>query len=212
MIRVSIVEDNLVTRNNLAKFIQLHPEEFELGAVHESAHVFLGSSIIHPGDQVHVLLLDIGLPGISGTDAIPLILEKLPDINVVMLTTYEEEDVILKSICNGACSYISKRATLDEIAAAIRVVATGGSYMSPSIAREIVTHLMGGKVSKATILSDRQREILQLLVDGKSYQHIATSLFLSVETVRTHIKKMYKTIQVNNRVEAIAKYMRGQIR
>lgn len=211
-IRVSMVEDNLVTRRNLANFLQLYPEDFELGAVHESIPMLLDSSIIHPAGQVHILLLDIGLPGMSGTDAIPLILAKLPGIHIVMLTIYEEEDVILKAICNGACSYISKKATLEEIVAAIKIVAAGGSYMSPSIAREIVNHLMGGKVSKATMLSERQREILRLLVDGKSYHTIAMELFLSVETIRTHIKRIYKAIHVNNRAEAISKYMRGLIR
>ena len=84
--------------------------------------------------------------------------------------------------------------------------------MSPSIAREIVNHLMGGRVSKATILSDRQKEILERLVDGKSYQSIAAELFISVETVRTHVKKMYKVLHVNNKTEAITQYMMGYIK
>lgn len=84
--------------------------------------------------------------------------------------------------------------------------------MSPSIAREIVNHLMGGRVSKATILSDRQKEILERLVDGKSYQNIAAELFISVETVRTHVKKMYKVLHVNNKTEAITQYMLGYIK
>jgi DNA-binding CsgD family transcriptional regulator len=84
--------------------------------------------------------------------------------------------------------------------------------MSPSVAREIVNHLMGGRVSKATILSDRQREILERLVDGKSMNTIAGELFISVETVRTHVKKMYKLLHVNNKTEAVAKYMKGQIK
>lgn len=198
-------------RDNVSKFISFH-EEFELAAICESATFFLHSSIINPSNQTHILLLDIGLPGISGLDAIPLILEKITDINIVMLTTYEEEDVILKALCAGACSYISKKASLEEIVEALRIVANGGSYMSPSIAREIVNHLMGGRVSKATILTDRQKEILEKLVDGKSYQTIASELFISVETVRTHIKKLYKVLHVNNKTEAITQYMRGHIR
>ena len=141
-----------------------------------------------------------------------MILKKLPDINIVILTTYEEEDVILKALCSGACSYISKKARLEEIVDALRIVANGGSYMSPSIAREIVNHLMGGRVSKATILTDRQKEILQKLADGKSYQAIAAELFVSVETVRSHVKKMYKVLHVNNKTEAITQYMKGYIR
>lgn len=210
-VKVSIIEDNKVIRDNVSKFIGFH-EEFELGQIHESALIFLDAYIpINPG-QTHILLLDIGLPGISGLDAIPLILKKTPDLSIVMLTTYEEEDVILKALCSGACSYISKKASLEEIVEALRIVANGGSYMSPSIAREIVNHLMGGRVSKATILTDRQKEILQRLADGKSYHTIASDLFVSVETVRSHVKKMYKVLQVNNKTEAIAQYMKGYIK
>ncbi len=210
-IKVSIIEDNKVIRESVTKFIGFH-EEFEVGAIHESADSFIHAFIPETPGQVHILLLDIGLPGISGLDAIPLIFEKIPHIDIVILTTYEEEDIILKALCTGACSYISKKARLEEIADALRIVAAGGSYMSPSIAREIVNHLMGGRVSKATMLSDRQREILEKMVDGKSYQTIANELFLSVETVRTHIKKMYRLLHVNNKTEAITQYMKGHIR
>ena len=210
-VKVSIVEDNKVIRDNVSKFIAFH-EEFELGIIKESAILFLDSLIIDTPGQTHILLLDIGLPGISGLDAIPLILKKVPYINIIMLTTYEEEDVILKALCSGACSYLSKKASLEEIVEALRIVANGGSYMSPSIAREIVNHLMGGRISKATILTERQREILEKLVDGKSYETISRELFVSVETIRTHVKKMYKVLQVNNKTEAITKYMKGEIR
>ncbi|MBK6828960.1 MAG: response regulator transcription factor [Chitinophagaceae bacterium] len=100
-IRVSIIEDNKVIRDNVSKFISFH-DDFEIAAVHGSAKTFLGSLQIG-GVQTDILLLDIGLPGISGLEAIPLILEKMPDLNIVMLTTYEEEDVIVKALCSGAC-------------------------------------------------------------------------------------------------------------
>lgn len=209
-IRVSIIEDNKVIRDNVSKFISFH-EDFAIAAVHGSAKTFLEALQIG-GLQTDILLLDIGLPGISGLEAIPLILEKMPELNIVMLTTYEEEDVIVKALCSGACSYISKKASLEEIVEALRIVAAGGSYMSPSIAREIVNHLMGGRVSKATILTERQREILEKLVDGKSYQTIASELYVSIETVRSHVKKMYKVLHVNNKTEAITQYMKGYIK
>lgn len=208
---VSIIEDNKVIRDNVSKFISFH-EEFELGAICDSVKPFLDALLPNPEKFSHILLLDIGLPGMNGIEAIPHILEKIPDINIVILTTYEEEDVILRAICAGACSYISKKASLEEIVDALRIVAAGGSYMSPSVAREIVNHLMGGRVSKATILTERQREILERLADGKSLQSIANELFISVETVRTHVKKMYKLLHVNNKTEAVAKYMRGFIK
>lgn len=208
---IHIVEDNKVIRDSVSKFISFH-EEFEMGEIAISADAFLLKTIQRPTEITQILLLDIGLPGTSGIEAIPLILDKYPDLNIVMLTTYEEEDLILKALCSGACSYISKKATLEDIVEALRIVAKGGSYMSPSIAREIVNHLMGGRVSKATILSDRQKEILERLVDGKSYHTIAAELFISVETVRTHVKKMYKVLHVNNKTEAITQYMLGYIK
>lgn len=209
--RITIVEDNKIIRDNVSKFIRFH-EEFEIAELYESATSFLEALLLNPSFKSDILLLDIGLPGISGIDAIPLILEKMPELNIVMLTTYEEEDVIVKALCKGACSYISKKTSLEEIVEALRIVVAGGSYMSPSIAREIVNHLMGGKISKATILTERQREILEKMVDGKSYHTIASELFISVETVRTHIKKMYKVLHVNNKTEAITQYMKGQIK
>lgn len=208
---IHIVEDNKVIRDSVSKFISFH-EEFAIDVVENSADSFLLKNIQHPTEITQILLLDIGLPGTSGIEAIPLILNKYPDLNIVMLTTYEEEEIILKALCSGACSYISKKSSLEEIVEALRIVAKGGSYMSPSIAREIVNHLMGGRVSKATILSDRQKEILERLVDGKSYQSIAAELFISVETVRTHVKKMYKVLHVNNKTEAITQYMMGYIK
>ena len=209
--KISIIEDNKVVRENVSKFVGFH-EEFELCQVHGSVESFLHVLNINPSLQSDILILDIGLPGLSGLEAIPLILERLPQQDIIMLTTYEEEDVILKALCSGACSYISKKASLDEIVEALRIVANGGSYMSPSIAREIVNHLMGGRVSKASILSDRQKEILEKLVDGKSYATISSELFISIETVRSHVKKLYKVLQVNNKTEAITQYMKGYIK
>ncbi|MBK9487498.1 MAG: response regulator transcription factor [Haliscomenobacter sp.] len=209
--KISIIEDNKVVRENVSKFVGFH-EEFELCQVHGSVESFLHALNINPSLQSDILILDIGLPGLSGLEAIPLILERLPHQDIIMLTTYEEEDVILKALCSGACSYISKKASLDEIVEALRIVANGGSYMSPSIAREIVNHLMGGRVSKASILSDRQKEILEKLVDGKSYATISSELFISIETVRSHVKKLYKVLQVNNKTEAITQYMKGYIK
>lgn len=209
--RIAMIEDNRIIRDNISKFLGFH-EEFEMVLNVGSAEAFFEEINTKPKPHIDILLLDIGLPGISGLDALPRLLEWSPALNIIILSTYEEEDMILKALCSGACSYISKKASLSEIVDAIRIVVNGGSYMSPSIAREIINHLMGGRVSKATILSDRQKEILEKLVDGKSYQAISEELFISVETVRTHIKKMYKLLHVNNKTEAINMYLKGQIR
>ena len=209
--KIGMIEDNKIIRDNITKFIKFH-EEFDMILTVGSVESFFRETNFNSQIHLDILLLDIGLPGMSGLDALPVLLDMMPQLNIIILSTYEEEDMILKALCSGACSYISKKASLSEIIDAIRIVVNGGSYMSPSIAREIINHLMGGRVSKATILSDRQKEILEKLVDGKSYQIISEELFISVETVRTHIKKMYKLLHVNNKTEAIAQYMKGLIK
>ncbi|WP_235296590.1 response regulator [Portibacter marinus] len=209
-VKISMIEDNNVIRKNVMKFVARH-EEFEVMEVFASMESFLHHLNVHPDFSVDILLLDIGLPGLSGIEGIPLIKEKLPNTDIIMLTTYEEEHMILKAICSGACSYLSKKSSLDEIVEAIRVVANGGSYMSPSIAREIVQYLMGGKLQKTTILTERQKEILNGLVDGKTYKAIGKDLYISQHTVKCHIKKLYQVLQVNNKAEAIAMYLRGEI-
>ena len=209
--KISIIEDNKSIRENVSKFISFH-EEFQLSIIEDSVESFLQALKSNPDEKPDILLLDIGLPGMSGIDGIPFFLKALPELDIIMLTTYEEEDMILKALCTGACSYLSKKASLEEIVEAIRIVIKGGSYMSPSVAREIVQHLMGGRISKATLLTDRQKEIIEKLVEGKSYNSIGKELFISVETVRSHVKKLYKTLHVNNKAEAIAMYLRGEIR
>lgn len=208
---ISIIEDHKVVRDNLNSFLALH-DEFKVGLVCSSVEDFFDEVKHADGISCQVLLLDIGLPKMSGLDALPLLLAEKPELNVIILSSYEEEDMILKAICNGACSYISKKTSLPDIVDAIRVVIQGGSYMSPSIAREIFNHLMGGRVSKATILSDRQKEILEKMVDGKTSNDISAELFISPETVRSHIKKMYKVLHINNKSEAISMYLKGQIK
>lgn len=209
IITINILEDNKVIKDNLIKYFGFN-NDIEICIVAGSVEDYLMQQKTCSKIS-DILLLDIGLSGMSGLDGIPLIKKLTPDIEIIMLTTYEEEHIIVKALCAGACSYISKKSSLKEIVDAIHIVKQGGSYMSPSIAREIVTYLMGGRVSKATILTDRQREVLQKLSDGKSYNEIANDLGLSTETVKSHVKKMYQTLHVNNKSEAIAKYLKGEI-
>ena len=210
-IRISMIEDIANIRDNVSKFISFH-EEFRVNEVFDSVESYLDYRTNWPNFEIDILLLDIGLPGISGIEGIKPILKQSPDLDIIMLTTYEEEEVILKALCSGACSYISKKASLKQIVEAIRIVSKGGSYMSPSIAREIVNHLLGGKKPTQNSLTERQNQILLRLSEGKSYKTISEELFVSIETVRSHIKKLYKYLQVNNKAEAITLYLQGDIR
>lgn len=211
---ISMIEDVVDIRDNVSKYISLH-EEFELLETFGSIESFLHHADVNPSWSCDILLLDVGLPGLTGIEGIPKILDKVEGVDIIMLTTYEEEEVILQSICAGACSYISKKSSLTQIVDAIRIVKMGGSYMSPSIAREIVMYLKVGKpaVTQAeNSLTDRQNEILKSLAEGKTYNAISKELFISVETVRTHIKKLYKNLQVKNKAEAIALYLQGKVK
>jgi len=208
--QVTIIEDHKIIREQITKFLNMQ-NDLEVNNMFGSVESFLSYCKNHPLFSPDIILLDIGLPGISGLEGIPNILELRPDVDIMMLTTYEEEDKILKALCSGACSYLSKKASLTEILDAVRVVSHGGSYMSPTIAREIIQYLMGGKISKNSILTERQREILQYLVDGKTYKEIGDALFISTHTVKGHIKKLYRSLQVQNKSEAIAKYLKGEI-
>lgn len=202
---IAIVECNKVIRDNVAKFISFH-EEFELSIIEESVESFLHKVEQHPNEKPDLLLLGIRLPDVSGVEGIPLIIKKLPGIDIITLSTYEEKSVILKALCAGACSYLSKKVSLDEIVEAIRIVVNEGAYMSPSIAREIQIHLMNDQESKAIIFSDKQKEIIQLLAAGKTIKWISKALFLSVEAIHSILKNLYKTLHANNKSETIEMY------
>ena len=211
---ISMIEDMVDIRENVSKFISLH-DEFKLAKTFGSIESFIHHADVTQEFHCDIILLDIGLPGKSGIEGIPDILSRVDGVDIIMLTTYEEEDVILQSICAGACSYISKKSSLSQIVDAMRIVKMGGSYMSPSIAREIVSYLKVDKVAKTTTansLTDRQNEILKSLAEGKTYKAISKDLFISIETVRSHVKKLYKHLQVKNKAEAISLYLQGKVK
>lgn len=210
-ITVAVIEDVLALRENVCYYID-SAEDMEVDHESESIEDYFSFIDSYNSYSPHVLLLDIGLPGMSGLEALPFIREKQPETEVIMLTSYEDEATILKALCSGAVGYISKKASDSEVIDAIRIVVEGGSYMSPNIAREIVQHFVQPKRERpSNLLTDRQTEIIKKLVEGHSYSQIAEQLFVSVETVRTHIKKMYRALEVNNKAEAIAMYLRGEI-
>jgi len=212
-IRISIIEDNKMIRDNLSKYVGF-TDDISVNTVAESVEEYLLQTASKQESDTDILVLDIGLPGMSGLEGIKHLKEKQPDIEIIMFTSFEEEDKILKALCSGASAYISKKTSLEQIIEGIRIVHQGGSYMSPQIAREIFNYMLKSNATvptKPTLLSGRQYEILELLVDGKSYQLISEELEISIETVRTHIKKMYKVLQVSNKAEAITKYLRKEI-
>lgn len=205
-IKIGIIEDDQTIKNTLAKYFDLI-EEIDVQFFAETAEQ--GISKFKANTETEILLLDIGLPGMDGITAIPELKKIKPTIDIIILSSHVDEDKILKALCQGACSYISKLAGLKPILDAIILVKDGGSYMSPSIAREIVNYFVNGKVKKPVIsLTSRQQEIIDLMVDGKTYSSIGKELHISIDTVRYHIKQLYQVLHANNKAEAISYYLK----
>ncbi len=210
-IHLAIIEDDTVIRESLEAYLGAHPA-IQLSIVAGSVEEFLEKAGTHGRQpKPDVLLLDIGLPGMSGIEGIRHIKQKFPDLDIIMLTTFEEDDKIFKSLCSGACSYISKRTPLPTIQEAIFTIYRGGSFMSPSIARKVVQHFMPKKRKEEDLLSPRQQQIVEGLVDGLSYKLIADKLSISIDTVRDHIKNIYRVLAVNSKAEVIRKSLDGDI-
>lgn len=201
-IQLSIIEDEAMVRESLHDFLsaQVH---FSIHSVVDSIEAFLA---LQQESAPQILLLDINLRGISGLEGIHLIQKKHPNLDIIMLTSYEDEEHVFEALRRGAVGYLSKRSPLVMIQEAIHTVSAGGSFMSPSIARHVVNFFrFRQRVNNPEVeLTDRQREILQGLVDGKSYKMIADDCSITLETVRDHIKKIYKKLQINSRGELVS--------
>ncbi len=203
-IALAIVEDDPIIRESLRTFLGGDPQ-FELVYTAVSMEDFLQALDGDPHLIPSVMLLDIQLPGQSGIEGIPSIKKTRPDIDIIMLTTFEESDKIFAALCAGACSYLSKRVSLVTIRDAILTVHRGGSYMSPSIARKVVEYFAPIPKKVDGPLTSRQQEIVECIVNGLSYKMAADKLGISLDTVRTHIKHIYQVLEINSKGELIRK-------
>lgn len=204
MIYLGIVEDEPLVLDTLEDYFNRQPE-IELSLKASSMEIFLKNLQANP--QLDLVLLDINLPGMSGLEGIRFIKDQRPDVDILMLTASDDSDRVFKALCAGAVSYISKRTELPIIKEALLTVHRGGAYMSPAIARRVVEYFAPKKAEQDDPLTPRQLQIAQGLVDGLSYKLIADRLTISVETVRDHIKKIYKKLQINSKAELIKKKM-----
>ena len=205
IINVGIVEDNKKIREGLAALID-GSEGFRCKAVFETAEEALRRL---PYENPDVVLMDINLPGISGIECLVRLKELLPEVEVMMLTVYENDDLIFKSIVAGATGYMLKRTPPAELLEAINEIHNGGSPMSDQIARKVVQAFqqMGKSTKETENISARESEILDYLSKGYYDKEIAEKLFLSVKTVRTHLRNIYKKLHVRSRTEAVLKYL-----
>lgn len=208
-IKLAIIEDEKAIRDSLRTFFGEHPG-FEVTSASASVEDFLQGLKNRPKETPEIMLLDIQLPGMTGVEGISWIKKKIPEVEIIMLTTFENVENIFNALREGACSYLSKRSSLTNIRDAVTAVSRGGSYMSPSIARKVVQHFNPSDKKKAK-LTPRQRQIALCIVDGLSYQEIGDKLFISIDTVRTHIKKIYKLLDVNSKTELIKKSLKDEL-
>lgn len=208
-VRVAIVEDDDKLREEFARLVD-GTGDMECVSVNGSAEAALEAL---PGVQPDVVLMDVNLPGMNGVECTRRLKDLRPQTQIVMLTTFESNDVIFDSLAAGATGYVLKRAPALQILEAVRDVVSGGSPMSAPIARKVVS-FFGKRVDPVPSpeldrLTERERAVLVALAEGQQYKEIADRLGISINTVRNHVKNTYEKLQVNSRHEAVRKLGRA---
>jgi len=209
MISVAIVEDDAVIREGIKEYLESQ-ENMMCIAAKPSVENFL--VVLNEETVPDVILMDIGLPGMSGISGMKLITEKHPSVSIIMFTVYNDSHKIFESLCAGASGYLLKNTSFQEMKQAIEIIHAGGSMMSPPIARKVMEHFRAGRKKKVNSpLTGKEKEVVLGLVDGLSYKMIADTASISIETVRTHIKNIYKKLHVHCKADVIRKSLSGEI-
>lgn len=205
--RVAIVEDNARFRTELGALIESAKDMELAGSVGSAEDAIAKVPALAP----HVVVMDINLPGASGIECTAKLRELLPDVQILMLTVYEDTDSIFRALQAGATGYLLKRAHPRDILKGIREVKEGGAPMSSHIARKVVESFSRPPVApdpELESLTPREREILDLLAEGFLYKEIADRLGVSYSTVQTHVERIYRKLQVHSRSQAVARTTR----
>lgn len=208
-ISVAIIEDDPTVRNALAVLIDGSPGYRCVGAFRsvEDGLRSLGR------ETPQMLLLDIHLPGMLGSEGARLLSEKFPSMQILMLTIYDEEDKIFESICNGACGYLLKKTPAAKLLDAIREARDGGSPMSPEVARKVVRLFQktGPPEKLDHDLTPHEIRLLGLLAEGHSYQAAADRLGVTINTIRYYVRGIYEKLHVHSKAEAVRKALKNRI-
>jgi len=196
--RVMLVEDDQEIRNSFNLIVN-SSQKFMVVSAYGSCE----DAIDNLGrDKPEIVLMDVELPGMNGIHGTKIIKEKSPHTDIIMVTVYEDSELVFEALKAGASGYITKSANYMELLAALEEIVKGGAPMSSRIARMVIDNF---HVNPNSPLTKRETEILQLISEGKTYTQISEELFISKETAKTHIKNIYSKLQVNSKSEAIAK-------
>lgn len=218
-IKILVVDDHTLVREGTAKMLEL-AGEFEVVGQASAARESL--------DQIRklnpdVVLMDIKMPGINGIEATRMIKQEWPEVEVIILSMYDEDEYVVEAVKAGATGYLLKDSSQDDLARAIRIVHSGGSLIQPGLARKVLkefAHLARENTSSGTMaipggrqtllreLSDREVEVLQYVADGKSNKEIADTLMISEKTVKAHLRSIFRKLEVGDRAQAVAHAMR----
>lgn len=213
--RVGIVEDDSRYRESLRTLFE-HARGFELAGAWNDAAEALAAFERAPWD---VTLMDVELPGMSGIEATRRVKAGHPDARVVMLTVFEEPATIVEAICAGADGYLLKKTAPHELLEQLRVIATGGAALTPEVARTVLALVRGdppatggaarsGGAATDAGLSPREVDVLRALTRGLAYKQVASELGVSIDTVRTHVRGVYRKLQVHSVAEAVSRALR----
>lgn len=205
MTKVAIVEDNATIRNTFRQWIDAAPELRCVGVCSSAEQALSEIPRLNPD----VVLMDIHLPGETGIACTAQLKEKLPDVQVIIVTVYRNHELIFQALEAGACGYLLKRSSPEELLKAINEVRSGGAPMTGEIARMLVEAFQkkSGSSASGDGLTEREEEILSFLAEGLSNKEIADRVKISYDTVRAHLRHIYEKLHVRGRTEAVKKYL-----
>lgn len=206
MINIVIIEDNEYMREGWKAVLDMETDLCVIAEYNSCESAFDGNQL----SKADVILQDIQLPGMLGTDGVKLIRKKFPDKVVLMVTIHDDDERIFKALKNGATGYLSKNISPNDLVEAIHVAHKGGAPMSPNIARKVINSFHSVKATEIK-LTDTEINVLKLLAEGSSYKGISKEIYLSVDGVRYHIRNIYSKLEVSNKSEAVAKAYKDRI-
>lgn len=208
-IRIAIVEDREDLRTTLAERLE-QVDDFRVAGAFASMEEAIPEI---SRDPPSVTLVDIGLPGMSGIEGIRILKKSRPDLLMIVLSIFDDDERIFDAICAGACGYVLKKMPMDRLVGMIRDAVDGGAPMSPEVARRVLELFRHYSPPEAAPhrLTPHELRVLKMLVDGSSYKAAAADLKVSIHTVAFHVRRIYEKLQVHSKSEAVSKALRDGI-